>query len=271
MKQRADDTRYVRGHSVVITGAAGAIGQGIARLLVERGARVVLGDTRSDVVHEVAEDLGGSSIALAVYCDMTDQSDVAGLIDTAVSNFGRLDVLINVAGITHVHELAELPVGEWRRVFAVNAEGPLIASQHAVRKMLSQDVLEDTLRRGAIINIGSQGAEFPIPTSVAYGASKAALKYLSKTFAAAYKDRAISTSLIYPGMVYEGMWRQVNEQRTRALNQDFSQVTQEHLAETPTGRFQEPGELAEVVLYAAHFKGMWLNGQTIWSEAHPEW
>lgn len=255
----------------VITGAAGVIGAAIARTFVAAGIRVVLGDVRDADLRRLATELGGPSVAVACPVDVSRPEDVQGLVEKAPEVFGRLDALVNVAGVTHVDDILEVSLDTWRHVLAVNLEAPLLASQHAARLMSGQDIDPDTKRRGIIVNISSQGAEFPIPTSVAYGASKAALNYLSRTLATALEQRAVSTTIVYPGMVYEGMWKWVNRQRSRLWGHDFEEVVQRDLVETPTGSFQDPEDLARIVLYAVATPGMVVNGRIIWSEAHLEW
>ena len=255
----------------VVTGAAGVIGAAIARAFVEAGVRVVLGDVRRDVLERLAAELGGASVAVAYGCDVTRPDEVRRLVRTAPDVYGRLDVLVNVAGITHVDGILDVSLDTWRKVLAVNLEGPLQAAQHAARLMSTQDIDPYTQRRGIIVNISSQGAEFPIPTSSAYGASKAALNYLSRTLAAALHEQAIATTIVYPGMVYEGMWKWVNRRRSEIWGTDFDEVIERDLAETPTGSFQDPADLARIVLHAVTTPGMAANGRIIWSEAHFEW
>jgi len=189
----------------------------------------------------------------------------------APETFGRLDALVNVAGITHVDDILEVSLDTWRHVLAVNLEGPLLAAQEAARLMSAQDIDPGTRRRGVIVNISSQGAEVPIPTSTAYGVSKVALNYLSRTLATALEERAIAATIVYPGMVYEGMWKWVNRKRSRLWGDDFDEVVLRDLAETPTGSFQDPDDLARMVLYAVTTPGMVTNGRILWSEAHLEW
>jgi NAD(P)-dependent dehydrogenase (short-subunit alcohol dehydrogenase family) len=268
---RVDTDRDLSGKVAAITGAAGAIGAGVAEVFVGAGARVVLGDTRADRVAEVAAQLGDQSLAVPHECDVTDSDQIHRLLRTATDRFGRLDVLVNVAGITHVDDILTVPLESWRKVLAVNVEGPLVASQQAAEIMSAQEIDPATGRRGTILNVSSQGAEILLTSSPAYGASKVALNYVSRTLAVALAERLVSTIIVYPGMVYEGMWKDVNLARSQAGGQDFQEVMREHLSETPTGRFQDPIDLANIVLYAAHLPGMWLNGRVVWSEAHPEW
>ena len=255
----------------VITGAAGVIGSAIARTFVDAGIRVVLGDVREEVLDRLTAELGGPSVAVACPADMSRQDDVRRLVGMAPEAYGRLDGLVNVAGITHVDDILEVSLDTWRHVLAVNLEGSLLAAQRAARLMSAQDIDPDTQRRGIIVNISSQGAEFPIPTSVAYGVSKVALNYLSRTLATALEERAIATTIVYPGMVYEGMWKWVNRQRSQLWGDEFDEVVRRDLAETPTGSFQDPDDLARMVLYAVTTPGMVTNGRIIWSEAHLEW
>ena len=268
----APDARHpVGGQVAVVTGAAGAIGAAIARTFVEAGIRVVLGDVRRNDVERLSAQLGDESVAVGYACDVTRPDEVHRLVTTAPETYGRLDALVNVAGITHVDGILDVSLETWRDVLAVNLEGPLLAAQHAARLMSAQDIDPYTRRRGMIVNISSQAAEFPIPTSAAYGVSKVALNYLSRTLATALEQHSIATTIVYPGMVYEGMWKWVNRQRSHLWGQDFDEVVKRDIAETPTGSFQDPADLARIVLYAVATPGMLANGRIIWSEAHLEW
>ncbi len=268
-ERREAERRSLRGQVAVVTGAAGAIGRAVAVLFAGAGARVVLGDRRGEALHELAADLG--TCAAAVECDVTQPEEVARLVGAAHDRWQRLDVLVNVAGVTHLDDVLDVPLETWRSVFAVNVEAVLMASQQAAAIMAAQAVRPETGRRGTIVNIGSQGAEFPMPSSPAYGASKAALDYLSRTLAAALERRAISSTVVVPGMVYEGLWKEIVSRRAAADGQSLQEAADAHLAETPTGRFQEPADLAKIVLYVATGRGMALSGRTVWSEAHQEW
>ncbi len=268
-ERREAERRTLQGQVAVVTGAAGVIGQAVAGLFAGAGARVVLGDRRGDALDALAADLG--ACAAAVDCDVTHPEQVARLVGAARERWQRLDVLVNVAGITHFDDVLDVTVETWREIFAVNVEAVLTASQQAAALMTAQAVRPETGRRGTIVNIGSQGAEFPIPSSPAYGASKAALNYLSHTLADALEGRAISSTVVVPGMVYEGMWKEIVSRRAAAGGQSLEEAAEAHLAETPTGRFQKPADLANIALYVATSRGMALSGRIVWSEAHQEW
>ncbi|MDE0221374.1 MAG: SDR family NAD(P)-dependent oxidoreductase [Spirochaetaceae bacterium] len=268
-ERREAERRTLQGQVAVVTGAAGAIGRAVAGLFAGAGARVVLGDRRGETLHALAAGLG--TPAAAIECDVTQPEQVARLVAAARERWQRLDVLVNVAGITHFDDVLDVSVETWREVFAVNVEAVLTASQQAAALMTAQAVRPETGRRGTIVNIGSQGAEFPIPSSPAYGASKAALNYLSRTLADALEGQEISSTVVVPGMVYEGMWKEIVSRRAAADGQSLEEAAEAHLAETPTGRFQKPADLANIVLYVATSRGMALSGRIVWSEAHQEW
>jgi NAD(P)-dependent dehydrogenase (short-subunit alcohol dehydrogenase family) len=260
--------RRLDGLVAVVTGGAGVIGTGIARRFLESGARVALGDIDADRVGAAAADLGTAGDVVGMSVDVSSQADAGRFIEEAARTFGRLDVLVNGAGITHVDPLLDVDASTWRRVFAVNLEGALFCLQAAARIMREQVPDPVRMRRGAIVNIGSQGSEWPIPTSTAYGASKKALIYLTQTAAVDLEPAAVAVSVVLPGMVYEGMWKAVNAKRSAMRGEDLGERVRRDLADTPSGRFQTPRELADIVLYAVTTPGLGVNGKVIWSEPH---
>lgn len=252
----------------VVTGAGGVIGKAIVHELIEAGARVVMGDIDLLACQDSVDMIDDPERIMAQWIDVRDPVSVNQFFRRAVDDFGRLDILVNNAGIIHVDPLLELAPEVWRNVFAVNVDGALYCLQAAARLMAAQEIRPSTGCRGKVVNVSSQGSEFVLPTSVAYGASKRALNYLTETAAAALAGSAISVTGIYPGMVYEGMWRSVNLKRSRDRGQDFMSQVQQDLAETPSRRFQDPKELAQVILFAISYSGNGISGKTIWSEPH---
>ena len=260
--------RRLDGQVAGITGAAGVIGRAIARRFVEAGARVALGDLDGAQAIAAARQLGGEDRAAGMEFDVTSREACRSFVASTAAAFGRLDILVCAAGITHVDRLLAVDEATWRRVFAVNLEGVLWCLQAAAEVMGAQPVHAATGRRGTVVGIGSQGGEFPLTTSTAYGASKRALVYLTQTAAVELAPSSIGVSVVLPGMVYEGMWRSVNATRSQMRGEDFARRIHLDLAETPTGRFQRPEDLADMVLFAATSRGLELNGKTLWSEAH---
>ncbi len=254
------------GQAAVVTGGAGVIGEAIGQVLASSGASVVLGDVVGDRAEAAAARIGARAVGLEV--DVRSPDSAGALIDRCLDLHGRIDILVNAAGITHVTPLLEVSAEEWRNVFAVNLDGALFSLQAAARAMRAQAPSDTTGCRGKVVNVSSQGAEFSIPTSTAYGASKRALNYLTQTAAVALADDLISVTGVYPGMVYDGMWKAVNLERSRLRGEDFDERVRRDLADTPSGTFQDPLDLARIVRFAVAYRGLDLSGKTIWSEPH---
>jgi len=168
----------------VVTGAGKGIGQAIAYAFAAEGARVVVADVDADAASATAAAIASSGgQALAVPTDVTSPESQDALFARVRNTFGTVDILVNNAGVFHVAPLLDFPLEAWRRGFAVNLDGALLATQRAGRMMQAQDPHPVTGCRGKILNISSGASEVGRPFLPAYGASKAALNHLSKTSA----------------------------------------------------------------------------------------
>jgi NAD(P)-dependent dehydrogenase (short-subunit alcohol dehydrogenase family) len=252
---------------VVITGAAGAIGGGIARALGAEGARLVLIDIAAERLERTAQalrDAGAAAEALPL--DITDRVAVCAAMGEVAERHGQLDQLWNNAGVVQVGPLLEIDAEEWRRVFAVNVEGALYCTQAALRHMLDRPPDPDFGYRGKIVNVSSGAADRGRPMLAAYGASKAALNHLTKSVAAAFGERGICAASLYPGSVYEGMWQQIDRVWSALEGLPPGEMGRRRAANTPTGRFQTPDELGRIARYIALAPGLALNGKIVYSE-----
>jgi NAD(P)-dependent dehydrogenase (short-subunit alcohol dehydrogenase family) len=194
--------------------------------------------------------------AKAVVTDVSDQSEVRGAVQHIFEDHGRLDIVVNNAGIIHVGELLETPLETWRRVFRVNVDGTLVVTQAAVSLMRRQSRNPALGRRGVVLNISSLASEIPRPTHAAYAASKAAINSLSRTGAAAFAADEIATVVLYPGNVREGMWRH--------LGASIASVEGRSRAEVEGERFFQAGEeIAEIARDAIAVPGLLLNGSLV--------
>jgi len=161
----------------IVTGAGTGIGKAVALALLKDGYRVVLAGRRPAPLSEVIELSGAGDRALAVPTDVSDPDSVKALFDTAVSQFGRVDLLFNNAGVNAPGiPLEDLTLAQWKNVVDINLTGVFLCIQQAFRVMKSQ-----TPRGGRIINNGSISATTPRPNSIAYTSTKHAVKGLTKT------------------------------------------------------------------------------------------
>ncbi len=185
----------ITGKVVVITGASSGFGKITAEYLSERGAKVVLGARRTERIDAIAKainDKGGS--ALAVTTDVTKVDQVKNLVDTAVKNYGKIDVLINNAGIMPLSPLEYLKVEDWDRCIDINIKGVLYGIAAALPYMKEQ-------KSGHIISVSSVAGHTISPGGAVYSASKYSVRVISEALRQEVKPYNIRTSVISPGAV----------------------------------------------------------------------
>lgn len=193
----------------VITGASSGIGRAIAAAFADEGATSVLAARRRAELEITAEEVQNrGATALVVPTDVTREQDVAKLFQKSVKAFGRLDILINNAGISGAGPTDELPLKVWQDVLAVNLTGAFLCSREALRVM--------QLRRcGRIINIGSISAQVPRSDSAAYTTSKFGLEGLTRSLALDAREYGIAVSVLHPGNTKTPIWRGREEMAER--------------------------------------------------------
>jgi NAD(P)-dependent dehydrogenase (short-subunit alcohol dehydrogenase family) len=253
----------------LVTGAGKGIGKAIACAFASEGACVIVADIDAEAASETAtaiDSKGGR--AVAVPTDVTSGRAQDQLFARTRSEFGRLDILVNNAGIFHVAPLLEFPLEAWRRVFAVNLDGALLATQRAAKMMQSQTPHSSTSCRGKILNISSGASQVGRPFLPAYGASKAALNHLSKTTALVLGPHAIATTVLYPTSVQEGMFGPIADQMAEFEGMSPDDFLAQRAAGSPLDRLQKPEEVAAIAVWVAAHAGMSLNGRLVHTEAH---
>ena len=232
-----------------ITGSSRGIGKAIALAFAGEGAAVAV-DYRGhpgeaqEVVKEI-ESSGGRSIALKA--DVSEQDDVRGLIRETVRKFGRLDIMVNNAGVEEKMPFLETPFEVYERVVAVNLTGAWLGCQEAARQMVSQG------DGGRIINISSVHEDRPMPTNSSYCAAKGGLRMLMRTIAVELAPHSITINNVAPGAIETP----INENL-----EDNPEQMQELLSEIPLGRIGQPEEVAELALYLASDAASYVTGGT---------
>jgi NAD(P)-dependent dehydrogenase (short-subunit alcohol dehydrogenase family) len=242
----------------VVTGAAAGMGEGIARLFAAEGARVVLGDRDAEAGPAAAAALtreGGE--AVFVRADMRSEAECRALVEEARTRFGRLDVLVNNAGITTRGTLEDTTAATWDDVFAVNVRGPFLCMQQAVALMKAQG-------GGSIVNIGSINAYIGEPKLMAYSASKGALMTLTRN-AASYLNRyRIRVNQVNPGWTLTP-----NEHRMKLAEGKGEGWAEEAVRSRPFGRLLAPRDVARAALYFASDESECVTGSVLDLEQYP--
>ena len=209
----------IRGKVVVITGASSGIGESTAKILAEQGAKVVLGARRSKRIDEVAKEIsanGGKAIGLAT--DVTKRAEVEALIQRAVEGFGRVDVLINNAGIMPIAPIEALKVDEWDRQIDVNIKGLLYGVAAALPHMQKQ-------KSGHIINIASVfGIKMFAPGGVVYCSTKAAVRALTEGLRMELHSQNIRCTMISPGAIATELSESSSDEATRKNLREFMKM-----------------------------------------------
>jgi NAD(P)-dependent dehydrogenase (short-subunit alcohol dehydrogenase family) len=230
----------------VITGAARGIGFAIAQRFLTANYRVVLLDIDAAGLAQATERLDEPTRVLAITCDVSAADQVRSAMDQAVQRFGRLDALVNNAGIAVFKPLLETSFEEWDRVMAVNLSGPFICTQASAPIMLKNG-------GGSVVNIASISGLRASTLRVAYGTSKAALIHLTKQQAAELGTVGIRVNCIAPGPVETAMAKQVHSAAIRADYHDT----------IPLGRYGTEIEIAEAVVFLCSPAASYINGQTL--------
>jgi len=242
----------------VITGAAQGIGAACARAFAEQGARVVIGDVNEVGAAALAKDIASAGgYALARRADVGVRADCEALIDTAVSQFGRLDVLVNNAGIVHAADFLDLAEEDFDRVLRINLKGAFLCAQAAARRMVAQDARPDR-SRGVIINLSSINAVVAIANQVPYSVSKGGLNQLTKAMALSLAPRGVRVMGIGPGSIATEMLQ------AAVLTNEAARAR--ILSRTPMGRLGEPDEIARIAVFLASDDASYLTGSTLYPD-----
>jgi len=231
---------------VLVTGAARGIGLATAKRFLAGGWRAALLDIDNETLACVSEDLAAVDDVLALHCDVSDPRGVSAALGRVSARFGRLDALVNNAGIAVFKPLLETGIEEWERVLAVNLTGPFLCAQASVPLMLESG-------GGAIVNIGSISGLRASMLRVAYGTSKAGILHLTRQQACELGEIGIRVNAVAPGPVDTAMARQVHTPDIRADYHDA----------IPLNRYGREEEIAEVIFFLCSDRASYVTGQTL--------
>lgn len=236
----------MNGLNAIVTGGSRGIGEACAYALAREGANVAIAVSKSveeaDAVAEKLRELGVDACVFA--CDVANQDDVNRMIDGVVKRWGKIDVLVNNAGMTHGAAAEDLTLKEWQRMIDVNLTGVFLCAQAVGKKMIAQGT------GGSIINISSICAHIVVTPQKQchYNASKGGVGMLTKSLAVEWAEHGIRVNAISPGYI-----------KTKIL--DFAKELHPlWIAKTPMGQMGQPEDIAEAVLYLASPKAKYVTG-----------
>ena len=239
------------GKVVLITGGGGGIGGAAATLCAQEGAdAVVVADTNGDTVTDVAAQLAAMGVtAIGATVDITDEQSVAGLVDTTVERFGRLDAAVNAAGISgDMTPLVDLEPSAWDQMVAVNLTGTYRCLRHQLRHMVPQG-------SGAIVNTSSGAGLVGVPGLAHYAAAKHGVLGLTKSAALEHARSGVRINAICPGTTDTPMIRSFVGSDERAARMVGNSVGR--------GSMGEPGEVAEAIVWLCSDRSSFVNGESM--------
>jgi NAD(P)-dependent dehydrogenase (short-subunit alcohol dehydrogenase family) len=239
------------GKVIVITGAAQGIGLASAVRFLSEGAKVVIADVNAERLAATAQEIGSADTVLAVVTDVARKDQVDELIAKAVAQFGRIDVMVNNAGIAPVMEFLDVTEEVYDRVLEVNLKGAFLGTQAAARAMITQG------QGGVIINMSSINSGLANPNVATYAISKGGMNQVTSTAAVAFAPHGIRVCGVGPGTI-----------ATEIIKGAFTERAGMHaiLARTPLGRLGEPQEVAGVVAFLASDDASYITGETIYPD-----
>ena len=243
----------LEGKVVVITGSSTGLGKAMAiRFATEKAKVVVNYRSKEDEANSVLEEIkkvGGE--AIAVKGDVTVESDVINLVQSAIKEFGKLDVMINNAGMENPVSSHEMSLSDWNKVIDTNLTGAFLGSREAIKYFVENDI------KGTVINMSSVHEKIPWPLFVHYAASKGGMKLMTETLALEYAPKGIRVNNIGPGAI-----------NTPINAEKFADPEQRADVESmiPMGYIGEPEEIAAVAAWLASSEASYVTGITLFAD-----
>jgi len=243
-------SKKLAGKVAIVTGASKGIGAAIAKHLADEGAAVVVNYSSSKEGAErvVAEIKGKGGKAVAVQADVAKKADIQRLFLETKKAFGRLDVLVNNAGIYEFAPLTEVTPEHFHKLFDLNVLGLILATQEAVKHFGPDG--------GSIVNVSSVVSSYGVPNGSVYSATKAAVDAVTRSLAKELGPRKIRVNSINPGMV--------DTEGYRAAGIGESEMRKQTEAQTPLGRIGQPKDIAPAAVYFASPDSAWVTGETLY-------
>ena len=237
----------------VVTGAGAGIGKAIAQVFAQEGARVVCSSRRALTGQPVSDDInaqGGRSIF--VQCDVSQPDDVRALFDAAIREYGRVDVLVNNAGVNFDKPFLEAQLEDWDRVMGVDLRGTFMCTHRAIQEMVSRE------QEGSIINITSVHTLQSMPGAAPYDAAKWAVVGMSKSLAVEFAAKGIRINALSPGLIATQIWDDIMDAAP-----DKDACIGYWNSNIPAGRPGTAVEVAQAALFLASDESRYFNGANV--------
>ncbi|MCU6598951.1 glucose 1-dehydrogenase [Peribacillus frigoritolerans] len=230
----------------IITGGSSGIGEATVRQFAKEGAKIVIADINANKGLLLEEELKASGQEVVfVETDITEEKQIVHLITRTVSDFGRLDILFNNAGVGRQSESHQLELADWRKVLSVNLDGVFLMAKHAIKQMLING-------GGSIVNTASIMGHVGIADLASYNASKHAVVGLTKSLSLSYAKDLIRVNVVCPGYI-----------DTPLIDKNSEESKKQLVSLHPLGRLGRPDEIAKAVVFLASDDASFISGSSL--------
>jgi acetoin reductase-like protein len=262
--------QQLRGKIAVVTGAGRGIGKAVALRLAEEGAHVVIADINTQTANRTVDEIKmRANRALACQVDVGNVAEIQEMVDSAVTEFGRIDILVNAAGVAQTGLFMELTEEQWDRVIDTNLKGTTFCIQAVGRQMISQvpDQVREAGRAdhsyGKIVNFSSISGRSGRATQLAYAASKAAVISVTQSAALDFAPYNINVNAVCPGVIPTEMWEQIDQERNRIFGLAEGQSMKSFIERIPLKRAGSVEDIAGVVAFLCSPDSDYMTGQAL--------
>jgi NAD(P)-dependent dehydrogenase (short-subunit alcohol dehydrogenase family) len=258
------------GKVAIVTGAGQGIGRGVAKRLAQEGARVVIAEFNAANAEDAANEIiaaGGEALSYPI--DLGDVDQIPKLITDVVAHFGRIDILINNAGVNKTQYMLDVKPEDWDRVQRINQKGLFFCLQAVARQMIAQ-VPDDVKQAGKaaqsfgkIVNFSSVAGRSGRPYAADYSASKWAVISITQSAALAFAPYNINVNAVCPGLVPTPMWTDIDRVQAERFGMNQGQWMQKSIDSIPLKRAATPEDLAAAVSFLCSTDADYITGQTL--------
>ena len=247
----------LQGQVAIVTGAGRGIGRDTALELAKLGADIIIAEmdqNGDDTTAKLVKDVGRR--AAVIPTDVTKRTDLAQMVERTKSQFGRIDVLINNAGIYRAASTLDVTEEHWDAIMNINAKAVFFATQAVLPVMIAA-------KRGAIVSLASMAGKIGSKTNLPYNASKAAVVSMTKSLALAHAADGIRVNCVCPGFVETDMWQMVARDQSKLLGMTPEEFTRQREKSVPLGRMEKPQDVANVIAFLCTDRAGYMTGQAL--------
>ena len=247
----------LKGKVAIVTGGARGVGESIVEGFAREGANAVISDVLLDAAQELAEKLTKSGArTLVVEADVSRKSDAHNLVVATLKEFGKIDILVNGAGVVSDIKFIDIEEKEWDRVLDVNAKGVYLVTRAVIPHMIAA-------RQGKIINISSRSGKDAQAGLAHYGASKFAIIGITQALAKELAEYNINVNAVCPAIVRTAMWERILDARSERSGVPREQIFAKMIETIPLKRPQHPEDIANVVLFLSSEVARNITGEAV--------